>query len=139
VRCPQPQPQPWALRACSGPGPGFLVFLFGVAHFDAALQDRALFDADAVRDHVAGEYAFAAHVQSIGALDVALHLAHDDDFIGRDVGRDDSVAADRDAIVGKLIVPSTRPSMNSDSEPDTSPLMTSERPIVACSPASWPA
>jgi hypothetical protein len=34
---------------------------------------------------------------------------------------------------GKLIVPSTRPSMNSDSEPDTSPLMTSERPIVACS------
>src|SRR5258708_4565128 len=34
---------------------------------------------------------------------------------------------------GKLMAPSTRPSMYSDSEPVTSPLMTSDFPIVACS------
>src|SRR5215510_6013790 len=34
---------------------------------------------------------------------------------------------------GRLMVPSTRPSMYSDSEPVTSPLMTSDLPIVACS------
>src|SRR5271157_4965546 len=38
----------------------FLIFLFGVAHFDTALEDRAFFDADAMRDHVAREQAFAA-------------------------------------------------------------------------------
>ena len=31
----------------------FLIFLFRVADFDATLEDRAFFNADAVRDHVA--------------------------------------------------------------------------------------
>jgi hypothetical protein len=31
----------------------FLIFLFRVAHFDAALEYRAFFDADAMRDHLA--------------------------------------------------------------------------------------
>src|SRR5271168_1250954 len=30
-----------------------LIFLFRVAHFNAALEDRAFFNADAMRDHVA--------------------------------------------------------------------------------------
>ena len=79
-----------------------LIFLFGIAHFDAALEDRAFFDADAMRDHIAREQAFAADVQPVRTVDVALHLAHDYDFFGGDVRRDVSVAADGDAIVGKV-------------------------------------
>ena len=36
---------------------------------------------------------------------------------------------------GRLMVPSILPSMYSDSEPETSPLMTRLLPMVACSPA----
>jgi len=36
---------------------------------------------------------------------------------------------------GSVMVPSILPSMYSDSEPETSPLMTSDLPMVACSPA----
>src|ERR1019366_6584823 len=74
-----------------------LLFLFWVAHFDAALEDRAFFDADAMRDDVAREHTFAANVQSVRAIDVALHLAHDHNFFYGDVRRDRSVAADGDA------------------------------------------
>ena len=55
-----------------------------------------------MRDYVAREQAFAADVQPVRALDVALHFAHDHDFFGGDVCRDVSVAADGDAIVGKV-------------------------------------
>src|SRR5208283_1629348 len=79
-----------------------LIFLFGVAHFHAALEDGAFFDADAMRDHVTREQTFAADVQPVRGVDVALHLAHDHDFFGGDVCRDVSVAADGDAIVGKV-------------------------------------
>src|SRR5208282_4585420 len=77
----------------------FLIFLFGVAYFDAALENRAFFNADAMRNHVTGEHPFATDVQPVRALDVALHLAHDDYFIGDDIGRDVSIAADGDTIV----------------------------------------
>ena len=80
----------------------FLIFLFGVAHLDTALEDRAFFDAEAMRDHIAREHAFAADVKPVRALDVALHLAHDDQFFGGDARRDVSVAADSDAVVGKV-------------------------------------
>src|SRR4029077_3312624 len=75
--------------------------LFGVAHFDAALEDRAFIDADAMRDYVAREQAFAADVEPVLTLDVALHLAHDDHFLGGDVRRDVSVAANGHTVFGE--------------------------------------
>src|ERR1035437_2563483 len=54
-----------------------------------------------MRDDIAREHAFAADVYPARTLDVALHLAHDDDFLSDNVRRDGSVAADGDAIVGE--------------------------------------
>src|ERR1700690_367173 len=78
-----------------------LLLLFGVANFDSTLEDGAFFHADAVCNHVAGEQAFIADIEAIGALDVALNLAHDDDFLGHDVGGNVAVAADSDSILWK--------------------------------------
>src|SRR5208282_694793 len=75
-----------------------LILLFRIAHLDATLQDRAFFNTDAMRDHITGEHAFAADVQPVCAIDVALHLAHDDNFFGRDVRRNVATAANGDAI-----------------------------------------
>src|SRR6267154_1977614 len=78
------------------------LFLFGVADFDSTLDIGAFFDADAVCDHVAGEHAFAANIQAIGAYDIPLHLAHDHNFIGGNIRRNDSIAPDGDTIAGKV-------------------------------------
>ena len=52
-------------------------------------------------DHIACQQAFAADVQPVLTLHIAVYLAHDDDFFGSDVCRDVSVAADGDAIFGE--------------------------------------
>src|ERR1700692_2414484 len=83
----------------------FLFFLFGVAHFDSALDHGAFFDADPMGDYIAGEYALAANVQAVGALDIALHLAHDHNFFGDYVCGDDSIAPDGNAIVREINSP----------------------------------
>src|SRR5207302_178338 len=54
-----------------------LTFLLRRAHFDAALQHSAIFNADALRDHVSCQRSFAANIHTIAALQVPLHLAHD--------------------------------------------------------------
>ena len=71
-----------------------------LADVDAALEERAIFNADAGRGHVAGEGAFGTDVDAISGIDVALELAEDDDFAGADAGRDIAVLAHRDAIAG---------------------------------------
>ena len=79
------------------------------AHLHAALQNGPVFNADALGDHIARQCTFAADVQTICALNVALHLAQDHNFAGADVGGDAAVASNGDAVFGKLTVPSIRP------------------------------
>jgi hypothetical protein len=72
------------------------------AHLHAALQNGSVFNADALGDDVSRERAFAADVQTVGALNVALHLAQDHNFTGDDVGGDAAVSSDGDAVLGKV-------------------------------------
>ena len=106
----------------------------GLADVDTALEERAIFNADASCGHIAGEGAFRTDVHAVSGIDVALELAENDDLAGADAGRDIAVLAHGDAIAGDLMLPSTLPSMNRDSVPVISPLM--ERPLLmlACSP-----
>ena len=72
------------------------------AHLHAALQNGPVLNADALGDHIARQRAFAADVQTVGALNVALHLAQDHNFAGADVGGDAAVASNGDAVFGKI-------------------------------------
>ena len=72
------------------------------AHLHAALQNGSILNADALGDHIARQRTFAADVQTVGALDVALHLAQDHNFAGADVGGDAAVASDGDPVLGKI-------------------------------------
>jgi len=71
-------------------------------HLHAALQNGSILNADALGDHVAGQCSLASDVQTVGALNVALHLAQDHNFAGADVGGDAAVASDGDAVLGKI-------------------------------------
>jgi len=46
--------------------------------------------------------AFAADIQTVRALDVALHLADDHNIAGTDVGGDATVTPNGDAVTGKI-------------------------------------
>jgi hypothetical protein len=85
-----------------------------LADVDAALEESAIFDADAGCSYVAGEGAFTANIDAIGSDDVAADLRPT-------VTR----------LPGRLMVPSTLPSMKRDSLPLISPLMTNPLPMVA--------
>jgi hypothetical protein len=78
------------------------VFVLDRAHLDAAFQNGSIFNADALGDHVARQRAFAADIQTVGALYVALYLAQDDHFAGADVGGDAAVASNGDPVLGKI-------------------------------------
>ena len=56
-------------------------------------------------------HAFTANIDAIAAFDVASHFTHDHNFAGNDVGLHGAVAADGDAVVQQLILPSMRPSI----------------------------
>src|SRR6185437_2483021 len=60
--------------------------LAGLANINAALEVSAVFDADALADHVAGKRAFVADVHAVTGSDVALHFAEDDEFLRVHVG-----------------------------------------------------
>src|SRR3974390_3364462 len=68
-------------------------------HLHAALEDGAVFDADALDDDIAGHRAVAADVEAVAADHVALYLAHDDDFARVNVSSHHAVAADGDAVL----------------------------------------
>ena len=107
-----------------------------LANVDAALEERAILDRDALRDHVAGQRAFAANVHAVAGVDVAAHLAQHHDLAGEMFAATWPLRPTVTRLPGRLIAPSTLPSMYSDSEPVTSPLTTRLLPIVACSAAA---
>src|SRR5579872_934565 len=76
--------------------------LLRVANLDRTLQQRSVFNADARGDHISGERAFAANVQTIGAMNIAGDRAHDYYFLGSDIGDDDGVAPNGDAAVSEI-------------------------------------
>src|SRR5271167_2578966 len=79
----------------------FLVLVFST-NLNGTLQYRSVFHTDAWGDYVAGKRAFAADVQTIGAMDVAGHRAHNDHFLGTDIGNNDAATSDGYAAVGKI-------------------------------------
>ena len=74
----------------------------GLADVDAALEERAILDADARRGHVAAQRALGANVHAVRGGDIAAHLAQNDDLAGGDVGRHLAVAAHGHAVAGKV-------------------------------------
>ena len=124
----------WLRRGLLGLGLlGLINFLLDSADLHAAFQDCSILYADPVGYHIARQRALAANIQAIRTLDVTLHLADDHNFAGTDVGGDVTVTPNGDAVTGKI-------NGALDSAIDVqrlgtaaSPLMTSERPIVACS------
>src|SRR5205807_7346404 len=86
------------LRCCAGAGGdggnsfslglGFLGFaiglLPGLANINAALEESAIFNGDALGDHVAGQRAFAADLYPVAGVQVTAHLADDHDLTRAD-------------------------------------------------------
>ena len=75
---------------------------FRTANLHAALQYRAIFHADSLRDDISGQRTLAADVQTVAALYIALNFSHDDYFTGVDVGGYGAVASDGDAMLGNV-------------------------------------
>jgi len=82
---------------CSGAG---LAFRF--ANVDAALEEGAIFNADAGRGYVAGQGAFSANIDPVGGGDIPANLAQDHNLTGRDAGGHLAVAAHGDAVAGQI-------------------------------------
>ena len=62
-----------------------LFALARLADVDTALEEGAIFDADALCNHIPGQGAFTANVNPVAGIDVAAHLAQNDYFTGRDI------------------------------------------------------
>jgi hypothetical protein len=73
-----------------------------LANVDSALEKCAIFDRDALRDHVAGERSFAADIYAVTGVHITLDFAQDHDFPRRDICRNLSVAAHGDAITRQI-------------------------------------
>ena len=81
---------------------GRFAFFAGLADINAALEECAVFDADALGDDIAGEGAFAADVNTVAGGDVALYLAEHNDFAGGDAGSNLAIAANGNAVAGQV-------------------------------------
>jgi len=82
---------------------GFLLSLLAaLADVDSALEEGAVFDRDARGDHVAGQRTVAADIDAVAGGQISANFAEDDDLPGIDVGGYHAVAANRNAIAGKI-------------------------------------
>ena len=79
-----------------------VVFLVFFAQVDAAFQERAFFDGEALGVDIAGNGAIAADVDAVAYDQVAFDFAHDYDFTGGDCRHDHAVAAYGDAAFGHI-------------------------------------
>src|SRR4051812_11165476 len=79
-----------------------LLLLIWLLDVDAALEEGAVFDADALRDHVAGERAFVADVDAVAGVQIATHFADDHDLARHHVRGDNAVASDGHAVSGQV-------------------------------------
>ena len=73
--------------------------MLGRRQLHAASKHRAIFHADPLADHIAGERTFAADIHAIAALHVARDLAHDHNFTRGNVGGDYAVASNGDTMI----------------------------------------
>ena len=82
---------------------GFAVgLLAGLADVDAALEEGAVLNGDALGNDIAGQGTLVADVHPVAGHQVAAHLAGDYDFASVDVGIDDAVAADGGTVAGQI-------------------------------------
>ena len=105
------------------------------ADVDAALEEGAITNADALCGYIPGQRTFTADVHMIAGIDITAHLAKNHHFTSGDIRRYLVSRLTVTRLSGKLIAPSTLPSMYNDSEPITSPLICRLLPIVAGSAA----
>src|SRR3954454_23203858 len=99
---PHPQRSSLRLRGASNFLGFVLDLLAGLADIDAALEEGAIFDRDALGDYVAGQRTFVADVDAVGGGQVATDLAEDNDLARVDVGGDTAVAANGNAVASQV-------------------------------------
>src|SRR6185369_17152217 len=79
-----------------------LTFFTGLADIDSALEVRAVFDADALRDDIAGQRTFVADVHAVRSRHVAANLALHNDLAGGHVSSDNAVTSDSNAVARQI-------------------------------------
>src|SRR5262249_6125108 len=72
------------------------------ANVDLAFEKGSVFEVDALCNCVSGKRSFAVHFQTVAGVDIADNLALHDDFAGSNSCINLSIAANRDAISGKV-------------------------------------
>src|SRR5579872_2183699 len=79
-----------------------LLWLAALADVNAALEERAIFNRDARRDHIAGQRAITPDIYAITCGQIASHFSQHHDFARVDVRRNDSIAAHGYTIARKI-------------------------------------
>ena len=102
-------------------------------NIDAAFEKCAILNGDACGRDVARQGSALAQIDSFGGMNVAVQPAVHDHVPGLDIGADAAIGADGQALPLSVIEPSTSPSTIRSSLPESSPLTTTDLPIVAIS------
>src|SRR5208282_5344436 len=76
--------------------------LAALADVDAALEERSVFNGNAGSDHVTGEGAVTADVDTVAGREIAADLAKNHDFARVDVGGNDAIASNSDAVARQI-------------------------------------
>src|SRR5208337_3065980 len=97
-------------------------------------QERALFDSNALRRHVAGYHRRLPQFHAIGDVHGPLQFTLNHYGFRGDVGLHIPLGPTVRLLLRSSILPSTWPSTYKSSDPDSSPLMTTDLPIRANSP-----
>ena len=69
------------------------------ADVDAALEEGAFANADALCSHIPGQRSFTADVHTIAGIDITPHFAKNNHFTGSDIRRHVCIPANRDSAV----------------------------------------
>src|SRR5579885_1240688 len=88
--------------ASAGPDLPLAAAPFSLRSISTLPEHRAIVNADALRHNLPRQMALRADVEQVGAMDVALHRAHDHDLAGGDVRIHCAVAAHRDPVAGNV-------------------------------------
>jgi len=83
----------------------FAIGFAGLTRFtdvNSTLEERAVFNRNSRRDDIAGERTIAANIHAIASGQVAANFAEDNDLAGIDIGGDNAVASNGDAISGQI-------------------------------------
>src|SRR5580700_2159603 len=100
-------------------------------HVNLPVQKSTLFNRDALRDHVARHHRRFAQIHPLRGIHVPIQLALNHHRLGADVGLNISVRSNRQAVIAQLNLAFNIASTYKSSEPDSSPLMTTDLPMWA--------